>query len=91
MVDLQEIATVWETPTLDERERQAFPAEWDNALDRLAIIAAMMRDGALNDGEIAGLRDVARDLRALQPVMERLHLAVPDPVLLASVLDSRAA
>jgi hypothetical protein len=91
MTDLRQIAEIWDSPTLDERDRLAFPAEWDNALDRLTVVDAMMRDGHLSESAVAELRVVAQELTALRPVMERLRLRVPDPVLLARALGDRAA
>ena len=89
--DLRQIAEVWDSPALDERERQAFPLEWDNALDRLVIVDTMMREGELSSSMLSELRDIARELDALRPTMERLRLRVPDPDLLARVLASQAA
>ena len=89
--DLRKIAQVWDSPALDERERQAFPVEWDNALDRLTIIDTMMREGELSPSELVELRTLARELDVLRPVMERLRLRVPDPALLARVMNPQAA
>jgi hypothetical protein len=89
--DLRRIAVVWDSPTLDERERQAFPVEWDNALDRLTIVETMMREGELSPSELTDLRALGQELDALRPVMERLRLRAPDPDLLARVMKTQAA
>jgi hypothetical protein len=91
VTDLRRIAQVWDSPTLDERERQSFPVEWDNALDRLTIVDTMLSAGELSSSELVELRALARELDSLQPVMERLRLRVPDSALLARALGVQAA
>lgn len=89
--DLRQLALIWDSPALDERERQAFPLEWDNALDRLVIVDTMLRDGELSGSELVELRTLARELDTLRPVMERLRLRMPDDALLARALGDQAA
>lgn len=89
--DLRQIALVWDSPALDERERHAFPVEWDNALDRLIIVDTMLRNGELSGSELAEFRALARELDSLLSVMERLRLRVPDAALLARALGHQAA
>jgi hypothetical protein len=71
------------SPFLDERERQAFPLEWDNALDRLVALDDFDRQGKLGKDARAELRMVADELHALLPTMQRLKLRQPDPEALA--------
>lgn len=76
---------------MDERERQAFPLEWDNALDRLVDIEALARHGGLSAARIAELRAVADELAALIPTMRRCRLRLPDLDALARARSATAA
>ena len=76
---------------VDERERQAFPLEWDNVLDRFIDVEAMARQGRLNTGSIADLRATANELTALIPTMTRHGLRLPDPEALARARSATAA
>ena len=75
---LRWFAEVYGTPDLDERERQAFPLEWDNAIDRLIDVEAMARNGDLRDERLTELHRLAEELTELLPMMRRLRLRLPD-------------
>ena len=68
----------FDTGVLDPREREAFPLEWDNILDRLVPVEAMARSGELQADEIAALQQVAEGLADRLPTMRRLSLRLPD-------------
>src|SRR5437763_5835446 len=75
---LRWFAEVWGTPDLDERERQAFPLEWDNAIDRLIDVEQMAQRGVLRPDALTELHLVAEELTDLLPTMRRLRLRLPD-------------
>jgi hypothetical protein len=75
---LRWFAEVWGTPELDERERQAFPLEWDNAIDGLIDVEEMAQAGDLRKDALAELHAIAEELTELLPTMRRLHLRLPD-------------
>src|SRR5882672_8214781 len=76
--DLRQIAEIWDSPDLDERERQAFPLEWDNIIGRLAKVEAMAQRGQLRPDAVVDLHRVAEELTELLPTMRRLRLRLPD-------------
>jgi hypothetical protein len=88
---LREFANAWDTGDLDVRERQAFPLEWDNAIDRLVDVEAMARDGDLRAGSLVELRRVAGELVELLPTMRRLGVRQPDPEALERARSVEAA
>jgi hypothetical protein len=63
---------------LDDREREAFPFEWDNIIGRVGKLQALAEAGALPSDGCADLRCIAEELSALVPTMQRLRLRVPD-------------
>ena len=70
-------ADVWGTSDLDDRERQAFPLEWDNA----SIVSTTLRRWRGRDlcaYAVAELHLVAEELTELLPTMRRLQLRLPD-------------
>src|SRR6266540_3848310 len=75
---LREYAPVWDSPDFDEREREAFPYEWDNIIGRLAKVEALAQRQLLKPAAIAELRAVADELTDLLPTMRRLRLRLPD-------------
>lgn len=89
--ELRRIAQEWDSPDFDERERLAFPLEWDNILDRLTAVEAMARDGRLSVSTLAELREVACELDSLRPTMERLGLRMPDPDALTRAIAAPVA
>src|SRR5580765_3079833 len=74
--------SVYDSADLDERERQAFPLEWDNIIGRLAKVEDLARRGVLRPDALAELRGVADELAELLPTMRRLRLREPDPAAL---------
>lgn len=88
---LREFAEAWDRGALDVRERQAFPLEWDNAIDRLIDIEAMARGGDLRAESLVELRRVAEELVDLLPTMRRLRLRLPDPDALERARSAEAA
>jgi len=84
-------AEAMDTGDIDIRERQAFPLEWDNALDRLVALDNFDRQGKLQPPARAELRAVADELHALLPTMQRLNLRQPDPEALARARRAEVA
>lgn len=76
---------------VDERERQAFPLEWDNALDRLIDVESMARHRDLGADTMRELRAVADELAAVIPMLRRHGLRLPDPEALARARSVTAA
>ena len=75
---LRQFAAAWDTDTLDDREREAFPLEWHNIIGRLAKVEAQAVSRELRPSAILELRRVAEELEELLPTMQRLHLRLPD-------------
>ena len=88
---LRQLAEEWDSPGVDDRERLAFHAEWDNIVGRLAKTEGLARDGLLSPTTMARLRQVADELAALVPTMQRLGLRCPDPDALARARIATAA
>jgi len=80
---LRQLADVWDSPDVDDRERMAFQAEWDNVIGRLATVEVLVQQGRLGAATTARLHDVADDLTSLVPIMHRLGLRSPDSDALA--------
>lgn len=78
MARLRAFDAAWDSPDLDERERETFPFEWANIVGRLARVEAAARRGTLRPSVMAELRGVADDLAELLPTMRRLGLRLPD-------------
>jgi hypothetical protein len=76
---------------LDERERQAFPLEWDNAVDRLVDLELMAQHGKLRPDALTELRSTADELAGLIPTMRRLRLREPDAAALERARTVQAA
>jgi hypothetical protein len=68
---------------VDAREREAFPLEWDNAMDLLEDVDAIAEQRMLRRATRQRLRAAADELLGLLPVIEHLRLRVPDPEALA--------
>ncbi len=75
---LRQFAAVYDSPDLDERERQAFPLEWDNIIGRLSKVEALAQRGVLRLDALSELHLVAEELTELLPTMRRLRLRLPD-------------
>jgi hypothetical protein len=88
---LREFAEQCEASTVDLREREAFPLEWDNAMDLLDDVEALAMQGQLPPEALRDLRDVACDLLHLAPVIEHLRLRVPDQGVLARAASRQIA
>lgn len=88
---LREFADAWDRGALDIRERQAFPLEWDNAIDRLVDVAALAGGRKLRAESLAELRRIADDLVELLPTMRRLRLRLPDAEALEQARSVEAA
>jgi len=80
---LRRFAEETDALTVDVREREAFPLEWDNAMDLLDDVQAAAGHGTLSARPLQQLKGVAGELFDLMPVMERLRLRVPDQIALA--------
>jgi hypothetical protein len=76
---------------LDEREREAFPFEWDNIVGRVEKLQVLADAGALETAGRLELRGIAEELTELVPTMQRLRLRVPDLDALARAAGSPAA
>src|SRR3954451_6975587 len=61
-----------------ERNREAFPYEWDDVVDRTRRVIRNAEDGLLGPAALAELRGIMRELTELLPTMQRLRLRVPD-------------
>jgi hypothetical protein len=75
---LRTMGDFWDSPLLDARERQAFPREWDDVMDRFAEVEALAARGALQPSARDELRQVAGELTELLPTMRRLGIRLPD-------------
>jgi hypothetical protein len=75
---LQQFAEACAASTVDVREREAFPLEWDNAMDLLEDVETLADQNVLGTATMGDLRNVARELVDLMPLMEKLRLRVPD-------------
>jgi hypothetical protein len=75
---LREFAAAYDSPDLDEAERQAFPLEWANIIGRLAKVELLAQRGELRPDALAELHRVAEELTELLPTMRRLRLRLPD-------------
>ena len=76
---------------LEEREREAFPYEWDNIIDRLAKVEARAGRGWLSPAALAELHGVAVELTTMLPIIQRLRLRQPDLEALARATAHTAA
>src|SRR6185503_8294478 len=63
---------------LDERNREAFPFEWDDVVDRTRRLVRQAEAGMLQPASLAVLRGIAEELTELLPAMQRLRLRAPD-------------
>jgi hypothetical protein len=88
---LRMMGDFWGSPLLDERERQAFPLEWDNILDRFEDVEALAARGALHPAARDELRRVAEELTELLPTMQRLGVRQPDAEALERARSVEAA
>jgi len=88
---LRHFAEVSDQGVLDPRERQAFPLEWDDVMDRLEAVEALAARGGLRPEARAELRSVAEELTELLPTMQRLRLRQPDPIVLERARSVEAA
>jgi hypothetical protein len=76
---------------MDERNREAFPFEWDDVVDRTRRIIRNAEDGLLGPAALAELRGIAQELTDLLPAMQRLRLRTPDLDALARAANRPAA
>lgn len=60
------------------RERMALYVEWDDAIGQLPKIVDAYEHGAMSRTTIAKLRDVAEEVTALLPEIERIRFRMPD-------------
>jgi hypothetical protein len=65
------------------RERMALRLEWDDAIGQLPKIVDAYERGALSEETVAKLRDVAQEVKALLPEIERIRFRLPDADALA--------
>ena len=65
------------------RERMALRLEWDDAIGQLPTIVDAYEHGGLSMVTVAKLRDVAQDVTALLPEIERIRFRMPDAEALA--------
>jgi hypothetical protein len=75
---LRMMGDFWDSPLLDAREKQTFPAEWDNVVGQFANVEAVARRGGLKPESREELRRVAEYLAELLPTMRRLGVRLPD-------------
>ena len=75
---LRSVGDFWESPLLDDRERQAFPLEWGNVIGRFAKVEEVARRGMLEPESREELRKVAEELTELLPTIRRLGVRLPD-------------
>jgi hypothetical protein len=88
---LRALGELGDSPFVSARERQAFPSEWQSAVDLFERIAGLAVRGELTPMARAELRNVAEGLAELLPTMQRLHLKQPDPEALARARSVEAA
>jgi hypothetical protein len=62
----------------DDRMRESFPYEWNNATGRFVKLEGFASRGLLTPSELAEFHDLALDLTDLVPTMQRLRLWLPD-------------
>lgn len=62
----------------DDRMRESFPYEWDNAIGRFVKLEGFASRGLLTPSEQVAFHDLARELTDLVPSMQRLRLWLPD-------------
>ena len=75
---LRSMGDFWESPLLDAREKQTFPAEWATVIGRFAKLEELARRGELEPESREALRQVAEWLTELLPTMRRLGVRQPD-------------
>jgi hypothetical protein len=68
---------------LDERERESFPFEWDDVVDRSRKLVGWADAGLLGRDDLNKLRGIVDELTELLPTMQRLRLRTPDVEALA--------
>lgn len=56
----------------------ALYVEWDDAIGQLPKIVDAYEHGALSEATVAKLRDVAQEVTALLPEIERIRFRMPD-------------
>jgi hypothetical protein len=76
---------------MDERNREAFPYEWDDVVDRTRRIIRNADDGLLGPASLAELRGIVQELTELVPTMQRLRLRTPDLDALARAANRPTA
>lgn len=70
-------------PEIDERTRESFPYEWDNAVLRFTRLDAAVEQGLLSPSEQGDFAQPACEMSRLAPRMQRLRLGLPDQDVLA--------
>ena len=88
---LRNMGDFWDSPLLDERERQAFPLEWGNIIGRFAKVEALAARGNVPPSSREQLRQLADELTELLPTMQRLGVRLPDPEALERARRVEAA
>lgn len=73
------------------RERMALRLEWDDAIGQLPKIVEAYEHGALSNATVAKLRDVAQEVTALLPGIDRIRFRMPDADALARARRGTAA
>jgi hypothetical protein len=78
-------------PSVPLVDRQAFHAEWANEVGRFSLVVKAYDAGRLRRAEVNELRNVARQLVDLMPLLERLKLRAPDAADLERLKATSAA
>jgi hypothetical protein len=65
------------------RERMALRLEWDDAIGQLPKIVDAYQRGDLSESSVASLRNVAQEVTALLPEIERIGFRMPNAEALA--------
>jgi hypothetical protein len=73
------------------RERMALYVEWDDAIGQLPKIVAAFEHGRLSDATIVKMREVAQEITALLPEIERIRFRLPNAEALAQARQDAAA
>jgi hypothetical protein len=73
------------------RERMALRLEWDDAIGQLPKIVAAYERGGLSEATVIELRNVAQEVTALLPEIERIRFRLPDREALARATRAAVA
>jgi hypothetical protein len=73
------LESAWFDDAFPPDDRIGFRAEWDNTLDRFSAVIQAHAAGRLDSDIMAQLIDIAQDVVAFAPALERMKLRQPAP------------